>query len=108
PARALRVGRPPPRRTLFPCTTLFRSLGRSQAIEALSDKDSGAEAIQGSLVVIRGKTIDPLVAEEQYYVGSLSPVRYVQWILSRQDRKSTRLNSSHVKISYAVSCLKKK
>ncbi len=57
--------------------------GLSQAIDALSNKDNEAGAVQGSLVVIRGKTVDPLVAEEQYFVGSLSPLRYVQWLLSR-------------------------
>src|SRR5436309_6735392 len=66
--------RRPPRSTLFPYTTLFRSAGHSQRL-AFPQFDRRLE-----------------VPREQ--VG--------------QDRKSTRLNSSHVKISYAVFCLKKK
>src|SRR2546429_1400040 len=67
--------RRPPRSTLFPYTTLFRSEHRALAIvEALRNLPAG-------------KRIDLLLA---------------------QDRKSTRLNSSHGYISYAVFCLKKK
>src|SRR5258705_2964321 len=64
--------RRPPRSTLFPYTTLFRSDVVRQEIEAALDQDGH----------------DPDVAG--------------------QDRKSTRLNSSHLGISYAVFCLKKK
>src|SRR2546429_1709893 len=67
--------RRPPRSTLFPYTTLFRSIG---------DR--------------RGHLIDTEVAVE-FLDGAGSPER---------DRKSTRLNSSHGYISYAVFCLKKK
>src|SRR5436309_11492525 len=70
--------RRPPRSTLFPYTTLFRS-------------DDGRDR--------RGRTAGSL-----FY---LAPPRH-QHQAQRQDRKSTRLNSSHVKISYAVFCLKKK
>src|SRR5436305_11915033 len=72
----------PPRSTLFPYTTLFRSVGLS-----LGRRQVGQ--------VARGRRRDHLVG---YPVA-----RQV-----RQDRKSTRLNSSHVRISYAVFCLKKK
>lgn len=41
------------------------------------------QAIQGSLVAVRGKSVQALVADEQYYIGQLGTVRYVQWILSR-------------------------
>src|SRR5436309_12464109 len=70
--------RRPPRSTLFPYTTLFRSraLGREQGAGARVDAEHGS--------------------------WSVAPAAL------RQDRKSTRLNSSHVKISYAVFCLKKK
>src|SRR3989442_8773835 len=71
--------RRPPRSTLFPYTTLFRSGG----IQALQRQQLGRIAM-----------LDELVREAQD--------------LQRQDRKSTRLNSSHVRISYAVFCLKKK
>jgi cellulose synthase operon protein B len=59
------------------------AVGLAQAIDALSRTDHDAGAIQGSLVVIRGKTVEPLVADEQYFVGDLSPIRYVQWLMSR-------------------------
>src|SRR5437773_5264711 len=67
------VIRRPPRSTLFPYTTLFRSLA------ARRHRDTGSPVAR------------PAVPQE-----------------SKQDRKSTRLNSSHITISYAVFCLKKK
>src|SRR5437870_9902574 len=73
---------PPPRSTLFPYTTLFRSLKERQ--QQLS-----------------------LVGAEGVVVTDLRPVGMIQ-VDGTQDRKSTRLNSSHVAISYAVFCLKKK
>src|SRR5207302_11499720 len=76
--------RRPPRSTLFPYTTLFRSAG-SRAPSARAGHLDGRNA---HLAV--GRT-----APEAH--GCIPP-----------DRKSTRLNSSHVKISYAVFCLKKK
>src|SRR3712207_8071139 len=97
--------RRPPRSTLFPYTTLFRSKGRGLP------------------------TADPRVAlptgERQYHIG-LGPGQLAEYILlpgdpdrttriatrfdsiELEDRKSTRLNSSHANISYAVFCLKKK
>src|SRR5690349_25094417 len=72
--------RRPPRSTLFPYTTLFRSLLRD----------------------LRGKDV-LLVFVESYGRVALDG----SWF-APQDRKSTRLNSSHVEISYAVFCLKKK
>src|SRR5438552_9028888 len=77
--------RPPPRSTLFPYTTLFRS-GPDPAT-AVRGGDSGGHRDQGD----RARD-DPPAAQER----------------DRQDRKSTRLNSSHQIISYAVFCLKKK
>src|SRR5438034_5712547 len=87
--------RPPPRSTLFPYTTLFRSrVLRARAarawvglIERSNERGDGAresDAVEGS-------------------PPSPSPAGYL-----RLDRKSTRLNSSHTVISYAVFCLKKK
>src|SRR5438874_8179445 len=72
--------RRPPRSTLFPYTTLFRSgiVGRVQQIRARST------------VILTSDNIAMIVPN------------------SKLDRKSTRLNSSHVEISYAVFCLKKK
>src|SRR3712207_7323927 len=81
--------RRPPRSTLFPYTTLFRSGGTG----------TGGSATGGT-----GAT--PTVEEcatQGWSVGT-APLRR----LSSKDRKSTRLNSSHANISYAVFCLKKK
>src|SRR5256712_7441470 len=75
--------RRPPRSTLFPYTTLFRSIDR--APDDLGDAG-------------RGQMGHLLAADHEH--------RAVQ--AGRQDRKSTRLNSSHDQISYAVFCLKKK
>src|SRR3989454_9318509 len=86
--------RRPPRSTLFPYTTLFRS-GVVLALDLLRDVDGLAPRLpQGG--VVRG-----IVGER----GAIVPQR----LLRREgDRKSTRLNSSHLVISYAVFCLKKK
>src|SRR5690348_17485366 len=74
--------RRPPRSTLFPYTTLFRSLSLSGATESVHDAERGR--------------------------GSFRRVLLGVALLTSQDRKSTRLNSSHPSISYAVFCLKKK
>src|SRR5438445_4618722 len=79
--------RPPPRSTLFPYTTLFRS--RRQRGRGRTRRTGGG----------RGRTRRVMAAAE-YERGADSK--------SLQDRKSTRLNSSHANISYAVFCLKKK
>src|SRR5690349_24119663 len=78
--------RRPPRSTLFPYTTLFRSLS-DVTWSALADVPAFTGAI----------------AEERFR----DPARLGEDVEER-DRKSTRLNSSHVEISYAVFCLKKK
>src|SRR5439155_21065541 len=92
----------PPRSTLFPYTTLFRSsgLGRCSAPHSIrSDCACRADAVRlfrqrGRHGVAVGVVCDALADER---VGQ-----------HLRDRKSTRLNSSHVAISYAVFCLKKK
>src|SRR5258708_30443927 len=92
--------RRPPRSTLFPYTTLFRSRGREQFIA-----DRG---IVGDHVVVDVRV--QLQAHRQMLVGYQS--RPITAGAGRcddgTDRKSTRLNSSHQIISYAVFCLKKK
>src|SRR5690348_18031225 len=80
--------RRPPRSTLFPYTTLFRSVEPSGAKEEDGEKP-GARISAGEL----GRGSEPAPAEK-------AP--------KSLDRKSTRLNSSHPSISYAVFCLKKK
>src|SRR3712207_7227637 len=84
--------RRPPRSTLFPYTTLFRSIHRS--ISAAGE--NGYVCIP--IVIAESRTGDP---------GSLDSEHYI-WVRANPDRKSTRLNSSHANISYAVFCLKKK
>src|SRR3712207_8702783 len=94
--------RRPPRSTLFPYTTLFRSEAPYRpAVGGLADDDRGivgagrqpaavrapVEADHGFLMVAEGRQSGPA---------------------ARIDRKSTRLNSSHANISYAVFCLKQK
>src|SRR5690242_21532595 len=85
----------PPRSTLFPYTTLFRSAF------ALDEASGESSAGIGVLAVIdgEGEEIDALARFRVSHGRSENNVL---------DRKSTRLNSSHMSISYAVFCLKKK
>src|SRR2546426_3687692 len=87
--------RRPPRSTLFPYTTLFRSL---------TTPDLGPADVWS--VLLTGRRLSDVAGDEAQIVGEqvlgyLSPA-------TSEDRKSTRLNSSHLVISYAVFCLKKK
>src|SRR2546422_5008056 len=83
--------RRPPRSTLFPYTTLFRSPGCQLHSEAVG------EGVRENLLDIIG----PRVVAQRDQDGNATHA-------GGQDRKSTRLNSSHGYISYAVFCLKKK
>src|SRR2546430_9373709 len=85
--------RRPPRSTLFPYTTLFRSLGNSIGLATSTDGVHWSRAAGGRPIL--GPSHD--VHRANVY-GAGQP----------SDRKSTRLNSSHSQISYAVFCLKKK
>src|SRR5947208_6585708 len=87
--------RRPPRSTLFPYTTLFRSDLENMG-QFLSD-------LLADVVLPRVEN-----TEDDSLQGLLSLVSKHSNIDFRQDRKSTRLNSSHQIISYAVFCLKKK
>src|SRR5689334_24007034 len=94
--------RRPPRSTLFPYTTLFRSL--QCAIHAFHS---------GRLVYEYGQVHDAYVRRRHAHGVSVQfPLKRgdheVQGLGGTRDRKSTRLNSSHSSISYAVFCLKKK
>src|SRR3712207_8864764 len=98
--------RRPPRSTLFPYTTLFRS--REELLPALGHE----VAILFPLHELTGRRPAKEGAEEKQrgmiILLSLNDKNVVQRIMPRLDRKSTRLNSSHANISYAVFCLKKK
>src|SRR5687768_17799019 len=94
--------RPPPRSTLFPYTTLFRSVAFvSDSTNLIPNdvQDTEANVYVGDLVA--GTT-------ELVSVGSDGTRANVGFFDRPSDRKSTRLNSSHGYISYAVFCLKKK
>src|SRR5256885_12774689 len=96
--------RRPPRSTLFPYTTLFRSHQDRRGRPGLDAQ--GAHLADEPLLRLGGE-----VAGAPEAVGSRHPVEKVRLQPARQpaeDRKSTRLNSSHLVISYAVFCLKKK
>src|SRR5256885_11982750 len=92
--------RRPPRSTLFPYTTLFRS-GNEDARSDRLDAE-GREALWEHRVDERAGRVDRVPAAVEDVDFAVGEVRGVQ------DRKSTRLNSSHLVISYAVFCLKKK
>src|SRR3712207_8361800 len=95
--------RRPPRSTLFPYTTLFRSSG---VLTALRDESS---TIIGFAKVMRDVTARE-VSREQLERAVRERTALIREVHHRvkKDRKSTRLNSSHANISYAVFCLKKK
>src|SRR3712207_7810332 len=85
--------RRPPRSTLFPYTTLFRS-----AAAGLAHQPVRGAAVDGQVDAVDGADVADRPVDEHP-----APDREVHL-----DRKSTRLNSSHANISYAVFCLKKK
>src|SRR2546430_3640693 len=87
--------RRPPRSTLFPYTTLFRS----RRFGGPSRRDIG----HGALAERAVEGVLPAKEDFPYTIRIVSDI-----LESNGDRKSTRLNSSHSQISYAVFCLKKK
>src|SRR3712207_8695321 len=90
--------RRPPRSTLFPYTTLFRSLP-----VAGGDRDGAAQRVGGRRHPVAVAVPDPL---DLAFDDAVARAVLEQQIA--RDRKSTRLNSSHAHISYAVFCLKRK
>src|SRR3712207_7182918 len=84
--------RRPPRSTLFPYTTLFRS--SFWTLSAWTDRRALSAFVREM----------PHLGAMQQLRPHMGPTRFTAWT----DRKSTRLNSSHANISYAVFCLKKK
>src|SRR5256884_7345376 len=82
--------RRPPRSTLFPYTTLFRSRVDTEVDRRLDAQGGGPSRLRGRIAIANAQ------------------LAYAWFRELLQDRKSTRLNSSHGYISYAVFCLKKK
>src|SRR5947207_10564299 len=88
--------RRPPRSTLFPYTTLFRSI--AQQTGRIAGRQGGIELRAWS------RAVQQICRTARFE----REARDFELRVSLQDRKSTRLNSSHTVISYAVFCLKKK
>src|SRR3712207_7273955 len=97
--------RRPPRSTLFPYTTLFRSIdeeGRTQQRHVprlgrrSAERSGPVTHFVGAACVVRSVTFEDIDGFDPRFFYSME-----------EDRKSTRLNSSHANISYAVFCLKK-
>src|SRR3712207_7802897 len=109
--------RPPPRSTLFPYTTLFRSGDTTQhpefAIARWAATHLTPDERAAATVYTSGEHC-PMCAAAHAWVGlgrivyASSSAQLASWAAGLGDRKSTRLNSSHANISYAVFCLKKK
>src|SRR3712207_8547308 len=95
--------RRPPRSTLFPYTTLFRS---SEDV-APRNADAAGAHIRGDFPH-RATSGGPRACTREERSGRNCVARRGRSFVPVQDRKSTRLNSSHANISYAVFCLKKK
>src|SRR5258708_31254042 len=90
--------RRPPRSTLFPYTTLFRSIANAENNHDLDVDD----LVVSEASVGKGLVMKRFQARARGHAGR------VEKFFAHIDRKSTRLNSSHQIISYAVFCLKKK
>src|SRR2546426_8641576 len=95
--------RRPPRSTLFPYTTLFRSPGEKTYLYFESNNFGENDFSRGT---VEGDTWT--WNTEGKMGGKAVRMRFTLKQVSAEDRKSTRLNSSHLVISYAVFCLKKK
>src|SRR5438034_8450736 len=90
--------RPPPRSTLFPYTTLFRSHADVRITISQQRRDAARHVARGKL-----RAVGEPAAQSAQRDGA-----HRDFGIRERDRKSTRLNSSHTVISYAVFCLKKK
>src|SRR3712207_7874981 len=95
--------RRPPRSTLFPYTTLFRSPGQQRAGPHPDLVEAGP---RGAALLVE-PVLDPGEPADVEQ-GAQQPAPVLGLGAQEPDRKSTRLNSSHANISYAVFCLKKK
>src|SRR3712207_8989887 len=93
--------RRPPRSTLFPYTTLFRSVAPLRRVEVALVRDLAEVEVEDVEAVLLRRRAEP-------HVAAHAPRARECRVEPVEDRKSTRLNSSHANISYAVFCLKKK
>src|SRR3712207_8715016 len=94
--------RRPPRSTLFPYTTLFRSRYQNVKLPLLAESTDIRFSVFSFFICL-------LISEWYLDLHLLSVFLYLSLVMEALlDRKSTRLNSSHANISYAVFCLKKK
>src|SRR5690554_7252041 len=98
------MSRQPPQSTLFPYTTLFRSGASSQFSSIPMNFFRGSQEEYQADYIITGQWSKKALKEAKRY-GRVNVAASTE---DNGDRKSTRLNSSHVRISYAVFCLKKK
>src|SRR2546430_7496311 len=116
--------RRPPRSTLFPYTTLFRSMKQplhrvlayawtpavltSFAMSGHFDSLAIVTLLTALFFLVTNRPALSMAALALSFLSKFFPVLLLLTFLKRVDRKSTRLNSSHSQISYAVFCLKKK
>src|SRR3712207_8447153 len=96
--------RRPPRSTLFPYTTLFRSTSPEQRLE----RGRYALGVATARPAVRDLSAVPCCGADLQERGRPAAIGEASTSGFELDRKSTRLNSSHANISYAVFCLKKK
>src|SRR3712207_7348609 len=111
--------RRPPRSTLFPYTTLFRSVRGAPGLTAADSIAMIREELRrapaqlvlwqtGAVEAARNLDLDEFAATLDMGLKRIHVAGADAVLVDPQDRKSTRLNSSHANISYAVFCLKKK
>src|SRR3712207_8356866 len=96
--------RRPPRSTLFPYTTLFRSRLGDALAQSFEIREEERLVAQDRAADVAAELI-----QAERLLGGVERIARVERVVAEElDRKSTRLNSSHANISYAVFCLKKK
>src|SRR5690606_41788957 len=97
--------RPQPNSPVFPYTTLFRS--EQAGVRTLVDLPGVGENLAEHLVIALPQRLKDAASHNARLRGPALINETMRYWLTGTDRKSTRLNSSHVKISYAVFCLRK-
>src|SRR3712207_8968535 len=100
--------RRPPRSTLFPYTTLFRSIFKAIGIPPQAESDDISKRRYGRLILMTDADVDGSHIRTlllTFFFRHMRELMRQGCIYVAQDRKSTRLNSSHANISYAVFCL---